>query len=109
MRVRWNDKSKKQLRKTASYIGKKFGEQARMDFLSEVRHTNALLGDNPNMGPSETFLSDLPSNFLSVVVCHHNRIVYHIVDDHIEVVAFWDTRREPKNQAQQTTESFSKD
>ena len=34
MRVRWNDKSKKQLRKTASYIGKKFGEQARTDFAS---------------------------------------------------------------------------
>ncbi len=30
-------------------------------------------------------------------------------NDHIEVVAFWDTRREPKNQAQQTTESFGKD
>jgi hypothetical protein len=25
----------------------------------------------------------------------------NIADDHIEVVAFWDTRREPKKQAEQ--------
>ena len=106
MRVRWNDKSKTQLRKTANYIGKRFGEQAKSDFLLEVRHTNALIGDNPNLAPIETYLSDLPSQYRSIVVRHHNKIVYHIVDDHIEVVAFWDTRREPNKQAQQTIESL---
>lgn len=101
MRVRWNDQSKKELRKTAHYIKKVFGEKAREDFLQEVRHTNALLANNPHMGPAEPFLSDLPSKYRSIVVRHHNKIVYRIVDDHIEVVAFWDTRREPNAQAQQ--------
>ena len=101
MRVRWNDKSKKELRKTANYIGKMFGVMARQSFLQDVHHTKVLLADNPEMGPKEPYLSDLPSAYRSGVVRHHNKIVYRIVDDHIEVVAFWDTRREPKAQAQQ--------
>ena len=94
MRVRWNDRSKKQLRKTANYIGKKFGVTAKRDFLQD-------------MGPLEMFLADLPSMYRSIVVRHHNKIVYHIVDDHIEVVAFWDTRREPKAQSEQVKNKSS--
>lgn len=101
MRVRWNDRSKKQLRKTANYIGKKFGVTAKRDFLQEMHHTNVLFGNNPNMGPLEVLLADLPSVYRSIVVRHHNKIVYHVVDDHIEVVALGDTRREPKAQAEQ--------
>lgn len=101
MRVRWNDESKKRLRQTAQYIRKVFGDKAKEEFLQEVKHTNTLLGQNPHLGPLEAFLSDLPSMYRSIVVCHHNKIVYRLVDDHIEVVAFWDTRREPKKQAEQ--------
>lgn len=43
----------------------------------------------------------MPSSYRSIVVHQHNKIVYRIVDRHIEVVAFWDTRREPKKQAEQ--------
>lgn len=107
MRIRWNDESKKRLRKTASYIRKVFGEKAKDDFLQEVKHTNALLADNPDMGPMEALLSDLPSKYRSIVVRHHNKIVYRVVDDHIEVVAFWDTRREPQKQAQQLKDNES--
>lgn len=106
MRVRWNDESKKRLRMTAKYVRKVFGEQAKEDFLQEVKHTNTLLGDNPDMGPLEAFLSDRPYKYRSVVVRHHNKIVYRVVDGHIEVVAFWDTRREPKQQAQQSNDNI---
>ncbi len=33
--------------------------------------------------------------YRSYVLNHLNKIVYHLCDDHIEVVAFWDVRREP--------------
>ena len=102
MRVRWNGQSKKQLRLTARYIGKVFGEKAREEFLQDVKRINNLLANNPQMGPLEVYLSDLPSDFRSIVVRHHNKIVYRTVDDHIEVIAFWDTRREPQQQAKET-------
>lgn len=86
---------------TAKYIKNVFGEKAREDFLQEVKRTDSLLGNNPYLGPMEPLLSDLPSEYRSIVVRHHNKIVYRIVDDHIEVIAFWDTRREPKTQVQQ--------
>ena len=54
------------------------------------------------MGPIEVLLSDLPSGYRSIVVRHHNKIVYRIVDNHIEVIAFWDTLREPQQQAKET-------
>lgn len=101
MRVRWNDQSKKRLRQTANYIRKEFGQKAKDEFIAEVKHINELLSLNPNLGPLERFLEDLPSKYRSVVVRKHNKIVYRIVEDHIEVIAFWDTRREPKKQAEQ--------
>lgn len=33
--------------------------------------------------------------------------VNRVVDDHIEVIAFWDTRREPQKQAQQLKDNES--
>ena len=39
--------------------------------------------------------------YRSIVVNHLNKMVYRVLDDYIEIVDFWDTRREPKNQAEQ--------
>lgn len=99
MRVRWNKQSKEQLRQTARYICQEFGKKVRDEFMTEVKQINSLLSENPHLGPVETLLADLPSQYRSIVVHHLNKIVYRIIDDHIEVVAFWDTRREPMNQA----------
>lgn len=101
MKVRWNKQSKEQLRETAHYIRQAFGQKAKDEFMQEVRHTNALLADNPHLGPTEALLADLPIHYRSIVVRSLNKIVYRIVDKRIEVVAFWDCRREPTAQARQ--------
>ena len=31
-----------------------------------------------------------------------NKLVYYVKDDTLHIAAFWDTRREPKNQAKKT-------
>ena len=100
MKVRWNRQSKEQLRQTAQYIYLEFGQKARDKFMQAVRQTNDLLADNPYLGPLEVILADLPSKYRSIVVRHLNKIVYRIVETHIEVVAFWDCRREPQKLAQ---------
>ena len=101
MKVRWNKQSKEQLRQTARYILQVFGQKVKDEFMQAVRHTNTLLVENPHLGPAEEFLADLPVLYRSIVVRRLNKIAYRIVDDHIEVVAFWDCRREPKSQARQ--------
>ena len=101
MKVRWNKQSKEQLRQTAQFIYQKFGQKAREEFMQAVRQTNGLLADNPQLGPLEAFLADLPSQYRSIVVRHLNKIVYRIVENHIEVIAFWDCRREPNKLREQ--------
>ena len=49
----------------------------------------------------EPLLEDKPGNHRSIVVNSMNKMVYHIVDDHIEVSAFWDVRREPSSLKEQ--------
>ena len=104
MRVRWNKQSKEMLRQTTCFIRQKFGQRAMDEFMQAVRHTNSLLADNPNMGPVEPLLYDLPTQYRSIVLKHLNKIVYRIVDGHIEVIAFWDVRREPEALAAQVKE-----
>ena len=58
-----------------------------------------LLVNNPQLGAIEPLLADLPVVYRSIVVNRLNKLVYWINEDTIEIVAFWDTRREPKEQA----------
>ena len=102
MQVRWNKQSKEQLLRTASYIRYEFGQDTMDEFMKEVKRTNKLLSKNPNLGQVEPLLVDLPIEYHSIVFSRINKIVYRIVDKHIEVVALWDTRREPNNQIVQT-------
>ena len=101
MKVKWTPLARKQWKSTAKYILKMFGNKTKDAFMDEVYHTGQLLGDNPYLGKIEPYLAHRVLEYRSIVANNHNKIVYRIVDDHIEVVAFWDTRREPKKQAEQ--------
>ena len=59
------------------------------------------IASSPNIGKTEPYLENRPIVFRSLVVRKYNKIVYFILDDHIEVAAFWDTRREPVSQAKE--------
>ena len=106
MKVKWTPTAKKQWRKTAKYIQQKYGDKSRDAFMQEVLQASLLLGEYPNSGKIEPYLADLPRPYRSVVVSHLNKIVYYIDGSIVYVVAFWDTRREPKKQAQQTIDSL---
>lgn len=101
MKVKWNEPARKALRKTASFILTQFGRRSNVAFLRKVYQTERLLQKNPNLGPAEPYLADAPVLYRSIVVNRLNKIVYWINDDVIEIVDFWDTRREPVAQAKQ--------
>ena len=101
MKVRWNKQSKEQLRQTSRYIHLEIGKRAKEVFMQAVKQTNDLLADNPQLGSPEILLADLPTQYRSVVVRRLSKIVYRIVDNHIEVIAFWDCRREPNKLVQE--------
>ena len=101
MKVMMTDFAKQQIRKTAKYINKEFGKTSKDDFFLKVRHAKQLLESNPYLGPKEPLLANRASDYRSVVVTHLNKMVYRILEEYIEIVDFWDTRCEPKKQAEQ--------
>jgi len=101
MKVKWNERARIALRNTARYILAKFGRKSNEAFLRKVYQTERLLEWNPNLGSAEPYLADAPVLYRSIVVNHLNKLVYWINDDVIEIVDFWDTRREPTAQAEQ--------
>lgn len=101
MRIIVNDEAKKRIRATARYIHKKFGKKARLDFGDEIEHVVNLLHDNPCIGHAEPYFADAPVLYRSIVVNRLNKMVYWINEDVIEIVDFWDCRREPEKMAEQ--------
>lgn len=96
MTVRWSPKARTALDQTADFIQKEFGSKSKVQFKLEVRRINNLLKSHPHLGPIEPLLADFPSTYRSIVVNRLNKIVYRIVEDHIEIADFWDVRREPQ-------------
>ena len=107
MRVVWYPEAAKRLRQVVSYIQTEYGSKSCTKFLKEAYRTERLLARNPYLGSVEPFLADAPVPYKSIVVNRLNKIVYWINEDVIEIVDFWDTRREPNQQAQQTIESLN--
>lgn len=101
MKVVWIPFAQNEVRKTARYINKEFGKESRYQFINEVRNVSRLLGENPNLGKPEPLLADYTKMYRSYVMNHLNKIIYWIAENQIEVVDFWDVRRDPmtlKNQ-----------
>ena len=99
MKVSWSKKAGDAVVQTSVYILDKFGPKASEEFLKEVQHVSDLLESNPCLGPVEPLLAQKSKPYRSVVLNHLNKIVYYIKGDIIRIAAFWDTRREPKAQA----------
>ena len=101
MKVIWNNWSENLLRQTADYIQVEFGKEAKVKFIKDIYYITTLLEANPNLGKAEPLLANTPVLYRSLVVSRLNKIIYWINGDTIEIVDFWDTRREPKSQAEQ--------
>ena len=101
MKVKWVPQAKKEMRLVAKYINKEFGKKAKDDFVQDVRDASRLIGATPNVGQAESLLADRADMYRSYIVNRLNKIVYRIVDDHIEIADFWDVRRDPSTLADQ--------
>ena len=104
MKVTITGFAKQQIRETARYIQMEFGRKSRDNFIHKVQEVRQYLENNPRLGPVEPLLSDCPRIYRSVVITKLNKMIYHIADNHIEVVDFWDVRREPNALAAQVKE-----
>ena len=102
MRVIWQEPAKVGRRQVAAYIRKEFGTKRAKKFKQEVDDTVKQLMRSPNIGQIDPLFDDRPQAYRSVIINGLNKLVYRVDDDTIHIVAFWDTRREPTDEAAQT-------
>ena len=86
----------------AAYIRKWFGIDRVKTFRQEVDKTAKLLQSHPNLDPIDPLFNDRSQTYRSVIINGLSKMVYRIDRDIIHIVGFWDCRREPKKQAEQT-------
>lgn len=101
MKLIWLSEADTSLRETARRIQIQFGTKSSREFLREVRHTERLLRQHPNLGPIEPLQEELPKTYRSIVVKGLNKMVYRIDGDTIIIADFWDVRRDPESLAAQ--------
>ncbi len=84
-----------QIAETADYIEQAWGRVNKIKFRKKIQKAISLLRQNPNLGALEPLLKQHTKQYHSIVATQYNKIIYFVNDDRIEIVAFWDVRREP--------------
>ncbi|MBQ4394773.1 MAG: type II toxin-antitoxin system RelE/ParE family toxin [Paludibacteraceae bacterium] len=99
MIIRWSYKAQKQLNQVADYIYNEFGEKSLLDFYNKLDSIETELLSFPELGKEEPLLVGKSHIYRSIVITKKSKLVYTTDADCIRISALWDTRREPKKQA----------
>ena len=99
MKVIWQSNALRQRTSIANYIRQEFGAKRKIRFLQEVSQITQQLKSNPGIGQIDPLFTDRPQTYRSVIINGLNKLVYRINDNTIHIVAFWDTRMQPEEQA----------
>lgn len=101
MKAKWDPKARSSFHQIAKFIQRRFGSTARRNFIEEVKETENLLKRSPYVGKIDPLFADRPRTYRSVIINGLSKMVYFVEGDLIYIAAFWDTRQEPKKQAEQ--------
>ena len=104
MQVTWNKKALNQLDAVMAYGRQEFGERAVQRLYTRIMSYEPLLAANPRLGIAEPLLAGRKRAYRSIVVHKLFKLVYYINEakQAIYIAALWDTRREPRTQADNT-------
>ncbi len=101
MKAKWTDYAKEQKRQVENYIRREFGTKRKRKFIQEVNDTVEKLQRSPYIGQIDPLFKSYAATYRSVIINGLNKMVYRVDGDTIYIVAFWDVRMEPENQAAQ--------
>ena len=102
MKVIWLTRAKVGRRQVATYIRREFGTKRAKRFKQEVDDTVKQLMCSPGIGQIDPLFDDRAATYRSVIINGLSKLVYRVDNDTIHIVAFWDTRKEPTEEAAQT-------
>lgn len=87
------NEAKEELRIQVLYCRDEFGRTAAIKFRDEVKKRLNIIETNPNIGVVEPEFTYNNFSCRTFFVPNQTRIVYTIIDNHILVLAFWNTRQ----------------
>lgn len=102
MKIYWHKRAVTMLHQIEEYVLHEFGERASREFMYDVEQSVSALAKMPNMGKLDPLFAHRKQTYRSIIVRRLNKVVYYVKGDTIHIAAFWDTRREPESQANQT-------
>jgi len=95
MQVKWYKRATKMLDSALKYALDNFGELAAIRFYGRIKHFEALLAANPQIGRIEPLLSHRKREYRSIVVHDCFKLIYYIGSDSICIIALWNCRQNP--------------
>ncbi len=96
MQVVWTKRAVLSLQQVSDYISANFGERVLANFYQTIQSWTGTLSKMSLMGKVEPLLSALPTEYRSVVIDYHSKLIYSLDADCIVIHDVWDTRREPQ-------------
>ena len=99
MKIIWAEEAFQVWQDTIDYIVKEFGVRAAEKFYEKTEEWQDVLSSSPKAGKIEPLLNNRSRSYRSIVITKQTKLIYYIEDETVFIVDFWDTRREPQQQA----------
>ncbi len=90
-KVIWTDEAKIEFDKVIKYLTENWSEDEVSGFIRSTNNVINYLYDHPRL-----FRKSGRKNIHEVLITPHNLMLYKVSAKKIEIVTFWDTRRNPK-------------
>jgi plasmid stabilization system protein ParE len=107
MTIKWSQKAEKAWYKTLQQINDDFGYRSALKFRKETTIAVKQIKKFPKSGPPEDLLALADKEYRGLSFGEYNKMIYYIAEaqEAIHIDDIWDTRREPKQQADETIQN----
>lgn len=94
LKIRWTRQAEKDYLSTLEFwIKNNKSNSFSVKLMNEVLKTEKYIIKNPLSGS----LFDINRKIYKLPILKHFSIIYNVDNDHINIIAFWDNRRNPEN------------
>ena len=103
-KVTWDELARQNQRDILAYGTQIWGKNAARKMRLHIKAEVERLAKFPLIGKVEPLLAERSLQFRSLVIHEHYKLIYHYdeVTETLHIAAIWDTRREPRTQADNT-------
>ena len=89
--VRWTQESIDTFNKIIEYLEKDWSQKEIENFINATEIVVKFISENPKM-----FRKTNKKNVREALITPHNLMIYKIIGEQIDIITFWDTRKNPR-------------